>query len=140
MSSTQAAAIFRKLIRVGTKTRELTCLALVAVVATLICLPTFIYGAPYGHDTVYHMVYLSDFTAQLRDGDWYPRWLTHLNGGAGSPAFFFYAPVPFYIGALFDSVFCASCSACDTCLPSTVKVSRNAPPLSGAFADSIMTD
>ncbi len=32
-----------------------------------------------------------------------------MNEGAGSPAFFFYAPVPFYIVS-FGAAFCASCA------------------------------
>src|SRR5690606_25388094 len=31
---------------------------------------------------------------------WYPRWLMHLNHGAGSPVFYFYGPLPFYIAAV----------------------------------------
>src|SRR4051812_39287530 len=92
------------------KALEISCVLAIMAAAALVCLPTFVYGAPYGHDTVYHMGYLSDFASELRAGDWYPRWLNDLNGGAGSPAFFFYAPFPFYTAALVDAALCPSCS------------------------------
>jgi hypothetical protein len=42
----------------------------------------------------------TNFSTQLLAGDLYPRWLLDMNGGLGSPVFFFYAPLPYYITAL----------------------------------------
>ncbi len=81
---------------------------IIVVIGALVCLPTFIYGAPNGHSIVYNLVWLREFSAQLAGGELYPRWLLDVNEGAGSPAFFFYAPVPFYI-ASFGAAFCTSC-------------------------------
>jgi hypothetical protein len=37
-------------------------------------------------------------------GNVYPRWLPELNSGAGSPVFYFYGPLPFYLTAPFQLV------------------------------------
>ncbi len=58
-------------------------------------------GYVIGHDILSHLVTSRHFADQLWAGDWYPRWLSGMNGGLGSPVFQFYPPVPFYITALF---------------------------------------
>lgn len=63
--------------------------------------PLLLYGAPAGGDVVFHSMWHANFSSQLLAGDPYPRWLLNMNGGLGSPAFFFYAPLPYYITALF---------------------------------------
>ncbi|HEY0097905.1 MAG TPA: 6-pyruvoyl-tetrahydropterin synthase-related protein [Pyrinomonadaceae bacterium] len=61
-------------------------------------------GVPVRGDTVFHAMWYTHFSAQLLAGDLYPRWLINLNGGLGSPVFFFYAPLPYYITTLFAFV------------------------------------
>jgi len=77
-------------------------LAVIALlgVAALACAPMLWYGAPNGHSIIYNLVWLKNFSAQIAQGDLYPRWLMDMNHGAGSPAFYFYAPLPFYIASL----------------------------------------
>src|SRR5262249_42024540 len=87
---------------------ELVSLFFILVAASLVSAPILFYGAPYGQDTIYHESWLRAFNSELSAGQWYPRWLHNLNGGAGSPGFFFYGPVPFYIAALFDKLICPS--------------------------------
>lgn len=58
------------------------------------------YGASNGHSIIYNLVWLKNFAAQLAQGDLYPRWLMEMNHGAGSPVFYFYAPLPFYISSI----------------------------------------
>lgn len=65
-----------------------------------ICAPLLWYGAPNGHSIEYNLVWLTHFSTQLTQGDLYPRWLAGMNHGAGSPVFYFYAPLPFYILSL----------------------------------------
>lgn len=67
------------------------------LLSACICAPLLWYGAPNGHSIEYNLVWLSNFSAQLAQGDLYPRWLMGMNHGAGSPVFYFYAPLPFYI-------------------------------------------
>jgi hypothetical protein len=58
-------------------------------------------GVPVRGDTLFHAMWYTNFSAQLLAGEPYPRWLVNLNGGLGSPVFFFYAPLPYYITTLF---------------------------------------
>lgn len=58
-------------------------------------------GVPVWGDTLFHAMWYTNFSAQLLAGDLYPRWLINLNGGLGSPVFFYYAPLPYYITTLF---------------------------------------
>ncbi len=59
-----------------------------------------LYGASNGHSIIYNLVWLKNFSAQLAQGDLYPRWLMDMNHGAGSPVFYFYAPLPFFITSI----------------------------------------
>jgi hypothetical protein len=72
----------------------------IVVVGLLSALPALLFGLPFfGHDGATHAIWYSEFAAQLRAGDWYPRWLAGMNGGLGSPALFYYPPVPYYLTA-----------------------------------------
>ena len=55
-----------------------------------------------GHDIYHHLIFSHHFSEQLLQGELYPRWLTRMNGGFGSPTFFFYPPLPYYLTALFS--------------------------------------
>jgi len=45
-------------------------------------------------------VWSDQFTAELAVGHLYPRWCPLANGGAGSPTFYFYPPLAFYVSGL----------------------------------------
>ncbi|HYL19254.1 MAG TPA: hypothetical protein VEV20_11255, partial [Burkholderiales bacterium] len=51
-----------------------------------------------------HLVWGRYFAEQLWSGDLYPRWLMDMNSGLGSPTFYFYGPVAFYVSSLFYAV------------------------------------
>ncbi|MET0379447.1 MAG: 6-pyruvoyl-tetrahydropterin synthase-related protein [Spongiibacteraceae bacterium] len=72
----------------------------IVVVALIACAPLLLKGAVDGHSIEYNLVWLKHFSAQLATGEWYPRWLMGMNRGAGSPVFFYYAPLPFYLTSL----------------------------------------
>ncbi len=46
-------------------------------------------------------VWLDQFSAALRAGMLYPRWLPLSHGGLGSPVFYYYPPIAFYLGSAF---------------------------------------
>lgn len=75
-------------------------LAVIVAVALIACAPLLLEGAVDGHSIEYNLVWLKHFSAQLAAGEWYPRWLMGMNRGAGSPVFFYYAPLPFYLSSL----------------------------------------
>ncbi|MEW6129633.1 MAG: 6-pyruvoyl-tetrahydropterin synthase-related protein [Acidobacteriota bacterium] len=71
-------------------------------VATLLMLPTFIFGFPAGYDAVRHYRWTWQFSEALGDGAIFPRWLPTANHHQGSPVALYYPPLPFYVAAFFD--------------------------------------
>ncbi len=90
--------------------KQVLYVAIILAAAMLACLPMLMFGAPNGHSIQHDLMWMQEFTRQLAEGDLYPRWLAGMNAGAGSPTFFFYGPLPFYVCAL-ASVVCPSCEA-----------------------------
>jgi hypothetical protein len=75
--------------------------SVLVAVACAFVLPPVLFGSYNGHDTVPHLLWSRHFAAQFLSGDLYPRWLHEMNGGLGSPAFFYYAPFPYYVTSFF---------------------------------------
>lgn len=83
-------------------TREWLWVPLIVITATaLLLLPFWLRGGSQGHDLFHHLLSGHFFALQLWQGELYPRWLMEMNGAFGSPAFFFYPPLPYYVSALF---------------------------------------
>src|SRR4030095_16064043 len=81
-------------------------LLLIIAAGVLMTLPTLLYGIPfYTDDGIVHAVYYSRFLDQLRSGEIYPRWLFGMNCGFGSPTFYFYPPLPYYLTSLAKPLF-----------------------------------
>ncbi len=58
-------------------------------------------GQPLLHDShELNPVWADQFTAQLRQGVLYPRWLPDSHDGLGSPTFYFYPPLAFHAAGL----------------------------------------
>jgi uncharacterized membrane protein len=67
--------------------------------ACLLMLPGFVLG-PGGHDLQCQSIWIKTFSAQFWQGDVYPRWLMDMEAGRGSPVFFYYPPLSYFITAL----------------------------------------
>ncbi|MDH3231519.1 MAG: hypothetical protein OEN55_17145 [Alphaproteobacteria bacterium] len=67
---------------------------------TAACLPLLLIGPQSGDSFEFNINWSTGFAGQLAAGTPYQRWLPDLNGGAGSPVFFFYGPVAYYITSL----------------------------------------
>ncbi len=81
-------------------------LAVIAIAGIILTLAPLLYGFPhYNHDGWVHALWYSNFANQLWGGEAYPRWLSDLNQGLGSPALFFYHPAPYYSASLFKPFF-----------------------------------
>src|SRR5215831_4814534 len=81
-------------------------LAVIAGAGIALTLPVLILGIPlFSDDGVTHAVWYSHFSDQLWHGDLYPRWLMNMNGGLGSPVFFYYPPAPFFLTSLLRPLF-----------------------------------
>jgi 6-pyruvoyl-tetrahydropterin synthase related domain len=78
---------------------------IIAVISVVLALPMLVYGPMLrGDDTFEHLNFSKNFTGQFWAGEFYPRWLSGLNHGLGSPAFFVYGPLPYYVSALLEPV------------------------------------
>lgn len=76
---------------------------LLALVAAFVLLPTFLLGPGYSHSVTYNFVWTSQFGTEMANGNLYPRWLPGSFEGLGSPAFYFYPPMAFWIAGAFDA-------------------------------------
>ncbi len=75
---------------------------LVIVSCVALCLlPAFILGAG-GADLHCQALWVKLFASQLHQGELYPRWLQDMFAGDGSPVFFYYPPLTYYVTALFN--------------------------------------
>jgi uncharacterized membrane protein len=74
---------------------------LIVVAGLIFTIPAILYGFPHGHDAVVQLNRYKHFADQLWSGELYPRWLLDMNAGLGSPTFFFYGPVPFFVSSIF---------------------------------------
>jgi uncharacterized membrane protein len=84
--------------KIGT---EFGWLGLIFLFSMLVALPNWVKGFyPHGHDSIWHAQWAFHFSNQFMQGELYPRWLMDMNGGLGSPAFFYYPPVPYWITSL----------------------------------------
>lgn len=69
--------------------------------ALLLSVPALI-GPPMTHDSFWiDWVWADQFTAELARGNLFPRWLPDSHGGLGSPVFYYYPPLGFFLCSLF---------------------------------------
>jgi hypothetical protein len=80
-------------------------LAVAILFACIVNWPCVVWGLQFGHDHNLHLTYLHFFGAQLRNGELYPRWLSGINFGAGSPIFFVEYPLPYYVSTFLQWLF-----------------------------------
>ena len=72
----------------------------ILLIACLVCVP-LAFVPPQTQDSFWiDVVWLDQFADQLRAGHLYPRWLPEAHGGNGSPTFYFYPPLAFYLAAI----------------------------------------
>jgi hypothetical protein len=74
-------------------------LLVIIAYACIVNYPCELWGLPSGDDRVVHLTYFHFFDEQLQTGEVYPRWISGLNFGAGSPIFFIQYPLPYYAAA-----------------------------------------
>jgi uncharacterized membrane protein len=81
---------------------DLSSCLLLAALAALICLPTLLHVFPNGDDLAQHYWWTTEFAKELRDGEFYPQWLSGAYAEQGSPVMFYYPPLPLYFSSLFN--------------------------------------
>jgi len=81
-------------------------MAAIAAIGIVLSLPLIVYGFPQSSaDGIYHATYYSNFAAQLWSGELYPRWMYKMNAGLGSPIFYYYPPLAFYLTSVLKPFF-----------------------------------
>jgi hypothetical protein len=87
----------------GGRVNEMKYLYIVIGLSFLVALPVLFMGFPVdGHDSPSQFNLYAAFSRQVWMGELYPRWLIDMNGGFGSPVFFFYPPMAYYITTFFS--------------------------------------
>jgi hypothetical protein len=71
-----------------------------AAAAVLLLAPSLVLGTLISHSSPQNLTWAAQFSEQFRAGILYPRWMPSSFDGLGSPAFYFYPPLPFWIDAL----------------------------------------
>jgi hypothetical protein len=83
------------------QTSTLRVVVQILLVSLVLMMPAFLLGHIIGHSSILNVNWAHGFEKQLAEGVIYPRWLPEMNGGAGSPVFYFYGPLPFFVAAPF---------------------------------------
>ncbi len=76
----------------------------ITAAATILMLPAFLAGHIVGHNSPFDVSWSAGFAEQVFSGVLYPRWLPDMSHGTGSPVFYFYGPLPFYLATPFHLV------------------------------------
>jgi hypothetical protein len=84
--------------------RDFSHYGLLTVVALLVMLPSFIFGPGATHSVSFNYVWTSQFGVAMQHGDLYPRWLPASFEGLGSPAFYFYPPLAYWLTGGLDAL------------------------------------
>ncbi len=71
-----------------------------AVVAAALLAPSLLEGTLISHSSPQNLTWAAQFADQFRAGMLYPRWLPASFEGLGSPTFYFYPPIGFWVDAL----------------------------------------
>jgi len=91
--------------RITEKIRPLHVFVII-LVGLILTLPAIVYGLPdITSDSASHALWYTHFSEQLWRGELYPRWLLSMNEGLGSPVFFYYPPLAYYLTSILHPLF-----------------------------------
>jgi hypothetical protein len=74
------------------------------IAAALLLAPSLVVGNLITHSSPQNLAWAAQFADQFRAGVLYPRWLPDSFDGLGSPTFYFYPPIAFWVDALVSIV------------------------------------
>jgi hypothetical protein len=74
------------------------------LVAALAMAPELAIGLTVSDSYRFYILWPDQFGDVFRSGHWYPRWLPLSWGGLGSPNFYFYPPLFFWVTSAFDTI------------------------------------
>ena len=76
--------------------------ALIALLAVVMMAPELAIGLTITDNYRFNLVWPEQFGELFRSGHLYPRWLPHAWKGLGTPAFYFYPPIFFWLSSIVD--------------------------------------
>jgi uncharacterized membrane protein len=74
------------------------------IVAGVLLAPSLVLGNLLSHSSPQNVTWAAQFVDQFQSGVLYPRWLPDSFDGLGSPTFYFYPPIAFWVTALISLV------------------------------------
>ena len=77
---------------------------LVVLTGAAAAAPGLIWGPGGTMSSIYNYTWTTEFAAAFRAGELYPRWLHGAFEGLGSPSFYFYPPMAFWLAGAFATV------------------------------------
>jgi hypothetical protein len=84
--------------------RSLHPYGILACIAIIAMLPAFLFGPGETHSASYNFVWIRQFGEAMAQGNLYPRWLPDSFEGLGSPAFYFYPPLVYWLAGGIDAL------------------------------------
>lgn len=72
-------------------------IAVLAAAASVLLLPSLLEGPGYSHSAQFNLVWTLQIADAIAAGDLWPRWLPGSFEGLGSPTFYFYPPLAFWL-------------------------------------------
>ena len=81
----------------GHRLRHVSVYLLFVAVAALLMLPAVLGPSMLYDSFIISWVWANQFTSEIARGNLYPRWLPLSNSGLGSPVFYYYPPIAFYV-------------------------------------------
>ena len=85
---------------------KITSVLIIILVGCVLTFPFIFHGISFeSDDGIIHARWYFYFSQQFWSGDFYPRWLSGMNNGLGSPVFFYYPPVPYFLTSLLKPFF-----------------------------------
>ena len=77
---------------------------MLGLAAIMLLAPSLLFGTLVSHSSPQNLTWAAQFAEQFRAGVLYPRWMADSFDGLGSPAFYFYPPLPFWLDAIVSMV------------------------------------
>lgn len=79
-------------------------MALFACISMILLLPSFILSSGWSDSWKYNYIWTSQIGAEMARGHLYPRWLPDSFEGLGSPVFYFYPPLAYWVAGGFNAL------------------------------------
>ncbi len=69
----------------------------IALLAFVLHLPALFFADGASHSSVYNYIWTTQFADAFQNGEFYPRWFPDSFEGLGSPTFYFYPPLAYWV-------------------------------------------